>query len=395
MNINPKPKPQLSILLSSLKVRFLFVPVLRATPNPVPSPPPFPPIRAVLSQTLEMVADSPFSNESNIDVTAYADEVVQRMEASQGLTGTDQGNLTEGEPPTAQGQNALSMNQASEFVRASTPTPLEQTRTEVVSLSLLESSLSVVPQSQTDLPELQFTRDQVRETPTVTYLQSDGEASSSAHEPPPLPGGAEQPSAAGDHSDNNQTVGTTSQSDCPLLYETIPFGTEAASGGSEDSGSETHDPGQPGTFKFVQQPQEEVLRDLSRRSRATLKQYFETEDPYTFPVGQRVVAFTEPQVYHLLRVLTDEAINMTCSSMERMVIGAVRGTPVAIPSRCEKFRSRARSSTPGPNQPVASSSEEFLAEHSSGPGSYADVSMFQDNSDFLILMIAIALQRWP
>ena len=214
----------------------ISVPVLRATPNPVPSPPPFPPIRAVLSQTLQMVADSPFSNESNIDVTAYADEVVQRMEASQGLTGTDQANLTEGEPPTAQSQNAQSMNQASGFVRASTPTPLEQNRTEVVSLSLLESSLSVVPQSQTDLPELQFTRDQVRETPTVTYLQSDGEASSSAHEPPPLPGGAEQPSAAGDHSDNNQTVGTTSQSDCPLLYETILFGTEAASAGVKTQG---------------------------------------------------------------------------------------------------------------------------------------------------------------
>ena len=153
-----------------------------------------------------MVADSPFSNESNIDVTAYADEVVQRMEASQELTGTDFTNLTERGPSTAQSQNAQGMNQASGFVRASTPTPLEQTRTEVVSLSLLESSLSVVPQPQTDLPELQFARDQVRETPTVSYLQSDGEASSSAHEPPPLPRGAEQPRATGYHSDNNQTV---------------------------------------------------------------------------------------------------------------------------------------------------------------------------------------------
>ena len=58
------------------------VPVSRATPNPVPSPPPFPPIRTALSQTTQMVADSPFSNESNIDVTAYAVEVVQRMEVS-------------------------------------------------------------------------------------------------------------------------------------------------------------------------------------------------------------------------------------------------------------------------------------------------------------------------
>ena len=142
--------------LAELSQSSIPVPVSRATPNPVPSPPPFPPIRAVLSQTPQMVADSPFSNESNIDVTAYADEVVQRMKASQELTGTDFTNLTERGPSTAQSQNAQGMNQASGFVRASTPTPLEQTRTEVVSLSLLESSLSVVPQPQTDLPELQL-----------------------------------------------------------------------------------------------------------------------------------------------------------------------------------------------------------------------------------------------
>ena len=113
------------------------------------------------------------------------------------------------------------MNQSSKFVRTSTSTPLEQSGTEVVSLSLLESSLSVVPQPQTDLPELQLAQDQAHETPAVSYLQSDGEASSSVHEPPPLPGGAAQSKAPGDHSDNNQTVETTSQSDYPLYMR--PF----------------------------------------------------------------------------------------------------------------------------------------------------------------------------
>ena len=42
--------------------------------------------------------------------------------------------------------------------------------------------------------------------------------------------------------------------------------------------------------------QEEPLRELSGRSRAILKQYFEAEDPYTFPVGHRTVAFTETQI---------------------------------------------------------------------------------------------------
>ena len=85
--------------------------------------------------------------------------------------------------------------------------------------------------------------------------------------------------------------------------------------------------------------QEEPLRELSGRSRAILKQYFEAEDPYTFPVGHRTVAFTEPQIYHLLRVLTDEAISMTCTTTEQMVIGAVKGKLATAPSRTGQFKS--------------------------------------------------------
>ena len=354
-------------------------------PSSTPSPPPFPPIRTFLGQAQQLTADSPFSNESNVDVTAYADEMVQRMEVSQGLTDTDPASPTEEEPSPAQDPVVPDVGHVPIQVRTSTPTPFEQPGTGVTSISQLESSLSAAPQSQSGFPELQLAQNRSHDTSAVSFLQSDDEASSSVHEPPPLPDGAGHFTAPGDHSDTTQAVDTTSQSEIPLLYASIPFGTGSASETQEDSGSEIHDPGPPGTSRFNPQPQEEVLRDLSGRSRATLKQYFEAEDPYTFPVGQRVVAFTEPQVYHLLRVLTDEAINMTCTTMERMVIGAVKGTPVTAPSRTEKFRTRARAPSPGSNRQAGSSSDELSVDLGSQPSPQLDLSTLQDVSDLSYL----------
>ena len=349
-------------------------------PSSTPSPPPFPPIRTFLGQAQQLTADSPFSNESNVDVTAYADKMVQRMEVSQGLTDTNPASPTEEEPSPAQDPVVPDVDHVPIQVRTSTPTPLEQPGTEVTSISQLESSLSLAPQSQSGFPELQLAQNRSHDTSAVSFLQSDDEASSSVHEPPPLPGGAGHFTAPGDHSDNTQAVDTTSQSEIPHLYASVPFGTGSASETQEDSGSEIHDPGPPGTSRFNPQPQEEFLRDLSGRSRATLKQYFEAEDPYTFPVGQRVVAFTEPQVYHLLRVLTDEAINMTCTTMERMVIGAVKRTPVTAPSRTENFRTRARAPSPGSNRQAGSSSDELSVDLGSQPSPQLDLSTLQDVS---------------
>ena len=113
------------------------------------------------------------------------------------------------------------------------------------------------------------------------------------------------------------------------------------------------------------QQEEEPLRELFGRSRAILKQYFEAEDPYTFPLSHTTVAFTEP---HLLRVLTDKAINMTCTTMEQMVIGVVKGKPATAPSRTGQFRSRAQ--TPRPQQAGSSSSEGFLTD----PGQDSEAS---------------------
>ena len=114
--------------------------------------------------------------------------------------------------------------------------------------------------------------------------------------------------------------------------------------------------------------QDSKVRKLSGRSRAILKQYLD-EDASTinFPLGHRTVASTEPQIYHLLRVLTDETLNMSFTVMEQMVIGAVKGAPVTSSSKTDHFKIRPRAQTPGPGL-QSDSEDSSRAEYHSGPG---------------------------
>ena len=268
------------------------------------------------------------------------------------------------------------------LVRASTPILHDQTDAGIVSLSQLESALAVGSHTQTGFPELHLASDVPHDSSRASFLQSEGEAPSSVCEPPPLPGGTTHGYNVEELSDANQTGEGTSQTECPLLYSDTPFDNiELSSDGCEDLETTTHDPGQPGTSRSRSQFPDGFIRDLSGRSRATLKQYFEAEDQYTFPVGQRVVAFTEPQIYNLLRVLTNEAIDMTCTTMERMVIGAVAGTPATVPSRTDKFLIRTRASTPRPSEETGSSSEGLVTEQGSGSEIHRGASLLLDDSD--------------
>ena len=158
------------------------VPVSNFTPASAISPPPFPPTRDSFNLAQQMAANSPFSTDSNVDVTAYANEVVQRMEEAQGLTETESPNPVRDETVTAQGQGAQEMNQPPELVRASTRISLDQSAARIVSLSQLESTLTVAPRSQADLLELQLATDMSHEMSGVSFLQSEGEASSSVNE---------------------------------------------------------------------------------------------------------------------------------------------------------------------------------------------------------------------
>ena len=71
--------------------------------------------------------------------------------------------------------------------------------------------------------------------------------------------------------------------------------------------------------------------ELSGRSPAILKIYF-SDAFFQLPEGHPTVAFTESQMYHLLRVLSDETLRKSYTTMELMVIDAVKGDPTTDPS---------------------------------------------------------------
>ena len=81
------------------------VPASNFTPTSALSPPPFPPTRISLNLVQQVSADSPLSTDSNVEVTAYANEVVQRMEEAQLLTEEEAPNTARNEVATAQVQD--------------------------------------------------------------------------------------------------------------------------------------------------------------------------------------------------------------------------------------------------------------------------------------------------
>ena len=170
-----------------------------------------------------------------------------------------------------------------------------------------------------------------------------------------------------DSTGGEETGDASSHISGPPLYGFTPAGGAVAStdeGSSTEASEQVLDPMRPSTSA----PQDPQLRELSGRSRAILKQYFD-EDSSTvnFPLGHRTVAFTEPQIYHLLRVLTDETLKMSCTTMEQMVIGAVRGAPINSKPRTDHFKIRSRAQTPGPGH-QGETSDSCHGEASSGSG---------------------------
>ena len=103
---------------------------------------------------------------------------------------------------------------------------------------------------------------------------------------------------------------------------------------------------QPAPIASTSRSLDVQLPELSGRARAILKTYFEETRAFRIPPGQTAVVFTESQVYHLLRVLTDETLRMSHTTMERMILDAVRGSPTTAPSRTGHFKSGTRAQTP-------------------------------------------------
>ena len=228
-------------------------------------------------------------------------------------------------------------------VRSSTPILIDAAGASQTSLNALESGLRVVNNPETQLPELLPAVQVEAAALKFAELVDDEDCESSVYEAPMLPTHEHKVRFLADFSEGEKTAEETNSGGCPSLYGGIR--------GISESGAETSD--HPDITILSQQQQPEKVASTSRgtdsqppelsgRARAILKTFFDETNAFRIPPGQRAVTFTESQVYHLLRVLTDETLRMSHSTMERMILDAVRGRPTIAPSRTNHFKSRAQ-----------------------------------------------------
>ena len=320
----------------------------------VPSPPPFPPTRSLkLSITSTNHPEVISSNNGGFrplekSLTPQQSEG-QDEETTGGVERQDSESMPKDVLPVETTTATTSL-----LFRTSTPTQNLAGTSEELNLSQLETGLTIASSSRTVLPELLSVVVPAVEVSTPSFLC----------DVPRLPTGEAKVRFLDDSTGAEEAGDTSSQASGPPLYGFVPTGTASKGMGEESSTTafdHIPDPFRPSTSAA----HDPAIPELSGRSRAILKQYFD-EDATTisFPLGHRTVAFTEPQIYHLLRILTDETLRMSYETMERMVIGAIKGAPITSESRTGHFKLRQRAQTPGPGQQEESSDSSRDASHS-------------------------------
>ena len=145
-----------------------------------------------------------------------------------------------------------------------------------------------------------------------------------------------------DLSESERTIEETSSIGQFQLYGHIPNTSESGTEAGAESTVQIAETSQQGPNATTSRGSGDALPELSGRARAILRTYFDEARALKLPPGHFTVAFTEPQVYHLLRVLTDETLRMSYDTMEKMVLDAVRGKPATAPSRTAHFYKRSR-----------------------------------------------------
>ena len=278
---------------------------------------------------------SPPSVESETDVNAFAEAMVKHIESQQtrdALVGSPASPNSQEEDRRAE-------------PRASTPIiPGDETITDT-SLSNLESGLQVATTSRTTLQELLPSSSAQQGETALSEATTSDEKESSIYDVPALPEGVHRVRFLDYQDDSNLNTGVTRQH-CPELYSHIPFGSESGTEGGDESGLESQLTHRNAPSTSAARRVDDSLPELSGRSRALLKSYFTEAKTFNLPHGHPAVVFSESQMYHLLRIMSDETLRMTYTTIERMVIDAVKGMPTSAPSRTEHFRSRTRASTP-------------------------------------------------
>ena len=321
--------------------------------------------------------DSPSNSQgSSIDVTTYAESVVQRMEQQQvpvlQQVGTPKMDLNNDGSLNTDAKAKTSTDP--EIRRSSTPIlSEEEDEARDDALSALESAVRVIITSESQLPELRDGTEPELVNVSGAPSRTDEENASSVCDAPALPEGGPQVQFLAGQSEEEKTIEETSQVDPVALYGFNRFNAESETQGGDETNTEIQIPGTSEDPIPKCQLSHSGLPDLSGRSRAILKECFDEASPIRLPVGHSTVASTEPQLYHLLRVLTDEKLNRPFSTMERKVIDAVRGFPTVAPSRTAHFQSKGRCQTPMRRAPDDSSGTESEEEGTSAmahqPGS--------------------------
>ena len=394
------------------------VPIPGTTRNLVPSPPPFPPLvsssqitrilpplvgPSVESQGLnsnsqssersgqDQVAEviSPHSVDSNIDVTAYADEMVEHMQKTQLSNEIVEEIVEVRREGAVKASHGTELSADMPITRSSTPIPHASCTVPTVSLSQLESGLEIAGPPDATLPQLLPVEGVPNETSKVSFLQQDEDNSSSVHDAPPLPGTVTATTYVSDYGELDQLNESSDQQIDLYGYRDTLRSMDSVAEETQESDFGIQDPQVPGTSSSQLGATGPKLHNLSGRSRATLKQYFGEAKPITLPQGRPVITLTEPQLYHLLRVLTNETVSLSYNTMEHMVVSAVKGAPATSKSRTDQFKTFRRAQTPYPSSKGDSGSEgcttpvryDSLTDAEMSGGTESGDTSFHEESD--------------
>ena len=186
--------------------------------------------------------------------------------------------------------------------------------------------------SGSQLPELQDATESGQAANNNSPPLTDNDNVSSICDVPALPGGESKVQILPDQSGDDSATEESNLVVPVVLYRRHPFSRESGIEGGDETCSDGQAPETSKMTSVKFQTAKDDPPHLSGRSRAILKEYFDEASPVSLPVGHTTVAFTEPHVYRLLRFLTDGTLGRSSSSIERMVINAVRGTPTVAPS---------------------------------------------------------------
>ena len=228
---------------------------------------------------------SSHSADSDPDVTAYAESVVQRMENVQSFAQTHENDtcttVTAIETPDLSAGILASATSGDR--RPSTHLASDEEEAPNANLSALECALQVVTASESRLLDLSDTAQPGEAANSDSPPQANSENVSSVCDAPSLHGGECKVRFLAEESEDD---GGTEQSSLAVpvaLYGRHPFSHGSGTEGGDETGSDVQVPGTSSKPPIKTATTDEPPQ-LSGRSRAILKEYFDEAPPVRLPM---------------------------------------------------------------------------------------------------------------